>query len=318
MKKIYTIATAILLAGATHAQTTENFDNFTLATESYDNGSAGGGAFVFGPISLDNSYDDTWGSWTGFSISNVTDNTTAGYANQYGVYTAAAYSGSNFAMFYSTGGIQTTAAVIDSFKITNSTYAGISMRDGDAFSKQFGSPNGADGNPDGTNGEDFFKVWVICSNYDGTITDSVEFFLADYRFANNNDDYIVDSWENVDVSGFAFDVASINFRLESSDIGQWGMNTPAYFAIDDVTYRSTAGINEMADISIAVYPNPFNDQIIVNGDAGKINVFNASGQIVFTGFHNNSTLINTSEWNSGVFFVQLTTPSGVKTTKLVK
>jgi hypothetical protein len=34
------------------------------------------------------------------------------------------------------------------------------MRDGDMFSKQFGTNVNASGVEDGTNGKDFFKIWA--------------------------------------------------------------------------------------------------------------------------------------------------------------
>ena len=54
------------------------------------------------------------------------------------------------------------------------------------FAKKFGGTTGND--------PDFFKVTV--KGYKGGVltTDSVPFYLADFRFANNALDYIVDSW----------------------------------------------------------------------------------------------------------------------------
>ena len=56
--------------------------------------------------------------------------------------------------------------------VTNSTYAAISMRDGDQFAKKFGGESGDD--------PDFFRL-VAHGYKDGSLTDSVEFFLADYQ-----------------------------------------------------------------------------------------------------------------------------------------
>jgi hypothetical protein len=61
----------------------------------------------------------------------------------------------------------------------------------------------------------------------------VEFFLADYRFADNGLDYIVDSWEYVELASLGV-VKSLEFGLSSSDAGALGMNTPGYFALDTV------------------------------------------------------------------------------------
>ncbi|MCK4822507.1 DUF4465 domain-containing protein, partial [bacterium] len=67
------------------------------------------------------------------------------------------------------------------------------------------------------------------------VTSLIDFYLADYRFTDNSLDYIVKGWTWLDLSGFGNDVIGLQFALSSSDVGQWGMNTPAYFALDDVT-----------------------------------------------------------------------------------
>jgi hypothetical protein len=61
----------------------------------------------------------------------------------------------------------------------------------------------------------------------------VDFYLADYRFADSNDDYIVDSWRQVDLSSLGH-ATRVTFALSSSDVGMFGMNTPAYFAVDQI------------------------------------------------------------------------------------
>jgi hypothetical protein len=43
----------------------------------------------------------------------------------------------------------------------------------------------------------------------------------------------LNQWSEVDLSSLG-EVKSIEFALSSSDVGTWGMNTPAYFAADTV------------------------------------------------------------------------------------
>ena len=62
-------------------------------------------------------------------------------------------------------------------------------------------------------------------------TGAVDFYLADYRFADNTHDYVVSQWSFVSLSRLgAF--TRLDFSLTSSDNGDYGMNTPAYFAMD--------------------------------------------------------------------------------------
>ena len=109
--------------------------------------------------------------------------------------------------------------------ITNTTYAYLAMRDGSQFSKVFGGQTGND--------PDFFLLTITGSDSLDAPIGAVDFYLADYRFPDNSLDYLIDSWTDVDLT--SLDGAStLSFGLTSSDVGQFGMNTPAYFAIDNL------------------------------------------------------------------------------------
>ena len=108
-------------------------------------------------------------------------------------------------------------------EITNSTYGALSMKNGDAFAKKFTS-----------NDKDFFKVWI--KGYAaGKVKDSLEVYLADFRYADLSQNYIQKDWKTVSLSKFV-NIDSLNFSLESSDNGQWGINTPGYFTIDNIKF----------------------------------------------------------------------------------
>ena len=79
-----------------------------------------------------------------------------------------------------------------SAQVTNTTYAWDSMLNGDGFAKQFGGASGDD--------PDFLQL--VITGYDalGVATGSVDFLLADYRFADNAQDYILTDWTPVDLS----------------------------------------------------------------------------------------------------------------------
>jgi hypothetical protein len=108
-------------------------------------------------------------------------------------------------------------------EITNSTYAALSMKNGDGFAKKF---TGKD--------KDFFKVWIKGYNI-GKVKDSVEVYLANFQYADSSQNFIQKEWKTVDLSKFVA-IDSLNFYLESSDNGQWGMNTPGYFTIDNIKF----------------------------------------------------------------------------------
>ena len=251
------------------------------------------------------------GYWTGFAYSRKTDNTTSGYLNQYSAVTGSGYNSSeNYAVGNGTPYMifsQTT--YVSSIKITNSTYAHNSMRDGDMFAKQFGGDSGDDA--------DFFLLSIKGYN-NGIYTDSVGFYLADFQDSDNSNDYIVDTWENVNLLTLG-EVDSIAFSLSSTDNGTWGMNTPAYFCMDDITL-SAVGIQDVTASDISVFPNPANNFIVVKAkQISEITITDLSGKEVYKSFENNPRVkIDISSLCSGVYIISVKGKNSVYTQKLIK
>ena len=227
MRYVTMCAVILLATGMTMAEDA-TFEDIALAPESFDNGSSGHGDFQSGGFRFNNNFDATFQSWDGWAVSNITDNTTPGWGNQYSAIPGGGAGGSsNYGVSYigftenpsaTLGG----AKVVDGAFFTNTTYAYFSMLNGDGFSKKFGGFTGDD--------EDWFLLTV--EGFDGaTSTGTVEFYLADYRFADNGLDYIIDDWTWVDLTGLGA-VTSLELTLSSTDNGPWGMNTPAYFGMD--------------------------------------------------------------------------------------
>jgi hypothetical protein len=226
-----------------------DFEDLTLDPESYWNGSDATGAFSTGVARFHNDFNAEYFSWSGWSYSNTSDVSTPGWANQYSAITGAGMG--------ETGGIYGISslygpAVIDfpekayapkGFFVSNSTYAALSMETGDWAAKKFGGDDGTD--------PDYFmlSVWGFA---DGVSTDTIDYYLADYRFDESEKDYIIKTWQWVDLSFFG-KVDSLMFGLESSDNGDWGMNTPAYFCMDDLHLVPDASpfvANPIADMNI--------------------------------------------------------------------
>ncbi|HWB64128.1 MAG TPA: DUF4465 domain-containing protein, partial [Chitinophagales bacterium] len=102
------------------------------------------------------------------------------------------------------------------------------------------------------NDPDWFKL-TVKAWYNGTLKNAaVDFYLADYRFSNNTQDYIVRDWRWVDLTSLG-NVDSLAFFLSSSDTGSFGMNTPAYYCIDNFTTADRAnGGPTVADGNITI------------------------------------------------------------------
>ncbi len=220
------VTIGLSLANASAATVT--FEGQLSGANTYNNNAGAGGAFVIGDSSFPNDYNASFDSWSGFAISNTTDNTTPGYFNQYSAITGNGAGGSStYAVSYSQTWVK-FATTLDlnglGSSITNTTYAALSMLNGDSFAKKFGGASGND--------PDFFKLTILGFN-GGTATGTlVDFYLADFRFVDNSQDYVINQWTSVDFSPLGM-VDEIRFDYTSSDVGRFGINTPTYFALDN-------------------------------------------------------------------------------------
>ncbi len=250
MRKL--IATLIILswgqASYILAQTVD-FEDLSLPEESFYNGSDGAAGFTSGGVFFPNQFDMSFGSWSGFAYSNRTDNTTAGFLNQYGSFAGGGFGGQgNFAVGYVTDpafGIAVDAAFATpvwptTLQVTNTTYTALSIRDGDAFAKKFGGPSGDD--------PDYLRLIITGINTAGIPTGSVDFYLADYRFEDQASDYIIDEWETVDLTRLG-QVSSLRFDIETTDVGMFGPNTPLFFAADQLVFRTVPEPSYLAGLA---------------------------------------------------------------------
>ena len=289
------------------------FEKFTLAPNSYYQ-NTNGDDFKDSNAIFQYDWDATFSYWSGsFIYSNMQDSVTSGFANQYATKALTGYAGSaNYAIGEYVSKIVLTDSslgrVVSGCYVSNSTYAYNSMRDGDAFAKKFGGITGTD--------PDWFKL-TVRKYYGGVMTnDSATFYLADYRYNNSAQDYIIKDWQWFSLSSLGA-VDSLVFSLSSSDVGAFGMNTPAYFCMDNFTATEPVGIAEIENKSISfhVFPNPIenNSFINVNGlKAGKykLNLFSIRGELMETNELNNSidnSMVQYPIKNlaSGIYFLQI-------------
>jgi outer membrane murein-binding lipoprotein Lpp len=180
----------------------------------------------------------------GIAISQWNNMTAAGHTNQCSVYYSDAttgkggYKGSNtFAVHfgyndpmymgdgrsYITFYDDTKECIFDHFYVTNNTYAVLSMTRSDQFGKVFTYED-----------KDWFKLVIEGIDKSGNSTGFVEFYMADFRTPSSPG--IITEWTPVDLSSLG-KVTAIRFDMQSSDTGQYGMNTPAYFCFDNLAVK---------------------------------------------------------------------------------
>ncbi|MBV6459226.1 MAG: hypothetical protein HONBIEJF_02371 [Fimbriimonadaceae bacterium] len=218
---------AALVTAAGYGQVVD-FEDVTLGAGNYYNGNDGAGGFVSRAAAFNNTYDTNWDFWGGWAASRVVDTTTEGFGNQYASFAggglASAQYGVAFNSFRGEAVVGLPAAPVGLW-LSNTTYAALSMRNGDGFAKKFGGTSGND--------PDWFRLTIFGMDGAGQQTGAEEVYLADFRFADNDLDYILDEWKWVDLTTLG-NAIRLEFRLESSDVGQFGINTPTYFSIDDI------------------------------------------------------------------------------------
>lgn len=331
MKKFYTLI-AIAFANFSNAQTVD-FESISLAPNSAYDGSDFSGTATVNANST--TYDSTFvlsglemaNQWTvsgpygyiskGWAFSNKTSDTTTGLSGAYNSYAGGGANGSdNYAVTFigNNPEIKLENNALRTFgeiSVTNNTYAAYSMINGDQAAKKFGGASGND--------EDWFLLDIIGYDENGLVTDTIKFYLADYRFSDNSQDYIVKEWKTIDLSNLG-EINKIKFELSSSDNGQWGMNTPSYLAVDNINF-GYASITETSINKINVYPNPANSTIKINNETNNavISIYTLAGQKVL---HKNvntvETTINVSELVNGIYVIMLNENGSISTTRLVK
>lgn len=262
------------------AQRIADFENFDLAAESFLNNAAPAAGFQSGGIFLPNVFTatDFGGFWSGWVISNQTDTTTRGFMNQYSAITGSGYDDSDTYAITFAGSpqsllLENSVLDIKEMYITNTTYAYYSMLEGDDFAKRFG---GIDGND-----PDFFFL-TIKGFSRGEVLDSIDVYLADYRFEDNTQDYILKEWERVDLSVLSSS-DSLQFSFTTSDVGDFGNNTPAYVAIDNfLTGELSSTSPTLAESPLTIFPNPTTDYIQFDwlGENGVVQIVDLQGHLV--------------------------------------
>ena len=295
------------MANIGFSQTVADFENFKLMPGQFLNNASPESSFQSGAIELPNFFDAEFNFWSGWSITADTNTTTPGFLNQ---YSAIPGEGALQSRTYAVGYIYDPIIVrhqphalgkpMIGLYITNSTYAYLSMRDGDSFAKKFGGETGND--------PDF--LLITFKKYSGGVlsADSIDFYLADYRFPNAQDDYLVSDWAYVDLSILG-PMDSLSIRMTSSDNGIFGMNTPSYVCIDHLTtdnLQLPLLLNQEPD-RVEINPNPASDRIIVRmPKSGLCTISDIRGTVIWSAsFDAGDQEISVRDWPAGMYIVRV-------------
>jgi hypothetical protein len=245
----------LFIAPAAQAQTIGLEDVAVPTPPGYVNGSSGPGGtttFTSGGATFNNYYNPTFANWAGWSASRVTDVSTQGFGNQYAAYNVPSGTGDN-SLTYAVGYVDSFNAVTpmiqlptgtraSSVRITNATYPALIMLNGDPnnFARQFDVAH-----------QDFFKLTIQGHDALGGLTGSVDFYLADYRVPSSvSQPYVISQWTTVNLASLG-NATTLAFTLDSSDTGSFGINTPTYFALDNLSLTPVPEPGTLALTSVA-------------------------------------------------------------------
>lgn len=175
------------------------------------------------------------------------------------------------------------------------SYAYYSMEYGDSFARAF------------TNGDKFtLSIHGVAADESEK---TVEVSLAEY---SNGDLTINRGWKYVDLTALGV-VNEIYFTLESTDSGDYGMNTPAYFCIDKLM------VSPAEDTSIESIVADKKQDIVYDRKSHTVRLINNDFAIVYDTSGNKVMTAEGSEFSvngltAGIYLVK----SGNKTLKIAK
>ena len=255
MRKLLSLTLALFLAAWAFAQDPATFEDVQLGSNGIWQPPIGSNEMSSGGWLFTNNTQN--GYWGGFTASNRTDLNQSGMNAQYTAAAGCGYDGSTqYAVAY-TMGVQTDVYAADGqlhtvtgCYVTNNLWTYQDILQGGYGELPYGGSTGND--------PDWFKVTATGKNASGQTVGTLDFYLADYRFSNNEEDYVLNTWEWFDLSPLG-DVATISFSLSSSRGSGYNMITPAYFCMDNFNGGAAPDlppyiVNPVSDVVFNEYP----------------------------------------------------------------
>jgi hypothetical protein len=189
------------------------------------------------------------------------------------------------------------------------------MKDGDGFSKKFGGPLGTE--------PDFLRLFVIGYDDNNIPVDTLglddmndEMALADFRMNRN---YLNKNWTPYISGGFKKNIVRMEFQLESTDVGTFGMNTPAYFCLDNLFEVPIESVSKSDKGTIKVYPNPASNFIIADlQNAQAFEIIDLTGRQFMLNENPDSNKIDISELPNGIYCLKVKANESIYNSRFVK
>ena len=81
------------------------------------------------------------------------------------------------------------------------------------------------------------------------------------------------------------------------------------------------GEDDLTKDNLLIYPNPFNDLIVINGikEASQVEIYNAMGELVLSEFVNSSSAkYDLTKESKGIYMLRIINQDGVTVKQIVK
>jgi hypothetical protein len=217
-------------------------------------------------------FDNTYGAYySSFTVTNETATTSTGYMEPYRSISGGAYEGSNFAVVYvdpwNPDTVSFEAQTVKGFFVNNTPYTvGAITTNNFAPASQFKL-------------SDYLKLNCIGLKNKAVVNTVTVDLAIDGKY--------IGEWTYVDLSELG-EIDAITFTMEGSDIGDYGLNTPSYFAMDNFGAAKPAGYvapdmkefdvataisNTNADVNVVKVIR--NGQVLIFRDGKAYNVLGA-------------------------------------------
>lgn len=323
-KTLPTLACALILSNLAHAQEkTVGFEDLTLQSNSnylmFNDETLNDGATIIisydeeEEININLHGDIEYGFLAGFDVSNVTD---PSYINYSLPLAAQPFSGANATDNYAIAFVNVdfmgpdptaTIPVEVTFENIPDNY----------FLDHLFIANGAIAYnyiQDYYPGQNFYFDLIIKGYNENELIDSVIVHLADFR---NGASHVIEDWEKIDLTDLAT-ATQLTFDLRSNDDeGGYGINTPAYFALDEITFKSTISVDELQAKSLKIYPNPTQGLLHFSDEVYELTLMNSIGQSIL---HKASVQeVDMTHLPTGIYYLNFKLSNGKEVTqKIIK
>lgn len=136
----------------------------------------------------------------------------------------------------------------------------------------------------------------------------------DYDFPNETIEYYIS--DNLILSGDVYAATNIEQLLFLSSFNQ------TEIFIDNINLMTESmSVEQIADISFSVFPNPTSNQLNISGqgasEINQINIYNVAGKKVKAELNQNNS-IDVSHLSSGIYMMNIETEKASKTIKFIK